>query len=1090
MKKIITFCLFISLLLFSNLRANDALQKVTLQLQWKHQFEFAGFYAAKAKGFYKEVGLDVEFIEYDSKKSIVETVLNKEAEFGLTYSSLIAEFLKGKEVVFVANYFKQSPLVIVTQPSIKTPAMLRNKKVMGVSDNIDNITLKLMLEKFGISLDEIINVPTSYSINEFTNKSVDAMALFTTNEIYQFDQLGIKYNIFNPSLYGHEYYDVNLFTSKEYAFNNPEVVEKFKEASNRGWEYALTHKEEIANLILKEYNSQNKTKDALLFEAYQIEQLMFTKTQKIGYIDPLRVQFIAQNFIESGYVDASRLNTLDSLLYHHPKSIKDDDNPLNLTKKEREFIVQHPKILLGTGDSWEPYSIKRPDGKIVGFDQDILNLVNKMTGANFVLQHGDWATMQELAKERRIDGLATLTMSKERKEFLNFSDRYTFLIKNVYVKQGNPKNIRSLKDLEGKTISVHKGNIADEKFAKSIKSAKIIYSPTQLDMLKEVIYGEADATSGNGATEYMMAKLGLPYMKNAFALDYRQSLHFAVRNDWPEAITILNKGLRAITEEKRIALHSKWFAQVNNFVRNHLNLSPQEQNYLNSKEHITMCVDPDWEPYEFIDKYGNHKGLAADFMQLIEKKINKKIKLIKTKTWEESLKFIQKQKCDILSFVNQSSDRDRYLNFTPTIYSEPTVIATQSSVAYLDGFGALEGKTIGLVKGYITDEYITKHYPKIKIKYIKNYEEGIALVSEGQINAIVNSLLGTAHLIRKSNLIDIKIAGKAKLLNKHRIGVIKEDGVLHSILSKAVQDISQKEKDKILSNWISVKFEQGYNYTLFWQMLSVVILILIALYYRQYTINKLNQKLQAKMEVQLQAIIEKDHMIFEQNKLIAMGEMIENIAHQWRQPLSQINSAVMLIDLDLKQNQSSNPNIESKLLEIESLTKYLSNTIDDFKDFYAKDKSRELFHVTDAINKALSIINASLRYHKIKLITQIDQSLEINSLINELQQVILILLNNAKDALISRNIKAPQITIELLKHKDHIIIKVSDNAGGVEPKHLSKIFEPYFTTKHKSQGTGLGLYIAKLIIEESLCASLEVKNSSTGASFIIKFKVN
>ncbi|MEA2027495.1 MAG: ABC transporter substrate-binding protein, partial [Campylobacterota bacterium] len=613
-KKVIAIWLFASFLLFSNLLANDSLQKIKLQLQWKHQFEFAGFYAAKTQGFYKEVGLDVEFIEYDNTQSIVDTVLNKKAHFGLTYSSLIAEFLKGKEVVFVANYFKQSPLVIVTQPSIKTPAMLKGKRVMGVSDNIDNITLKLMLEKFGISLDQIKNIPTSYSVNEFANKAVDAMALFTTNEIYQLDQLGVKYNLFNPSLYGHEYYDVNLFTTKEYALNNPEVIEKFKEASNRGWKYALAHKDEMVNLILKEYNTQNKTKEALLFEAHQIEQLMFTKTQKIGYIDPLRVQFIAQNFIESGYVDASRLDALDHLLYNHPKRIIQHDNTLRLTKKEREFIVKHPKIILGTGDSWEPYSIKRPDGKIVGFDQDILNLVNKKTGANFVLQHGDWTTMQELARKRQIDGLATLTMTKERKEFLNFSDKYTFLLKNVYVKQGNPKNIRSLRDLEGKTISVHKGNIADEKFAKSVKNAKIIYSSTQLDMLKEVIYGEADATSGNGATEYMMAKLGLPYMKNAFALDYLQSLHFAIRDDWPEAITIFNKGLRSISQEQRIALHSKWFAQVNHFIRNQLKLSNKEQNYLNSKEYITMCVDPDWEPYEYIDSQGKHRGLAANFI--------------------------------------------------------------------------------------------------------------------------------------------------------------------------------------------------------------------------------------------------------------------------------------------------------------------------------------------------------------------------------------------------------------------------------------------------------------------------------------------
>jgi len=759
-----------------------------------------------------------------------------------------------------------------------------------------------------------------------------------------------------------------------------------------------------------------------------------------------------------------------------------------LTPKEKDFIRKHPKIVLGTGDSWEPYSIQRPDGTIVGFDQDILNEVNRATGANFVLKLGDWATMQELAKKKEIDGLATLTITKERKEFLNFSDKYTLLIKNVYVKQGNPKKIHSLKDLEGKTISVHRGNVADEKFAKSIKNAKIIYSPTVIDMLKEVIYGDADATSGNGATEYMMAKQGLPYMKNAFALDYSQTLHFALRDDWSEALSILNKGLRAIEEGQIIALHGKWFSKINDFNKHRLELSNQEQNYLSNKEHITMCVDPDWEPYEQIDEKGKHRGLAADFIQLIEKKIGKEIKLVPTKTWKESLEAIQNRRCEILSFLNQSPDRDRYLNFTPTLYSEPEVIIAKDEVAYLDGIASLEDKSIGLVKGYRTDEYITQNYPKLKIKYIKNYEEGIELVSKSQIDATINSLLGTAHLIRKSNLIDIKIAGKTQLLNDYRIGIAKKDTLLHSILSKAVSEVSQKERDTILANWISVKFEQGYDYSLIWKLLLVVIFIFLVLYYRQYTINRLNRELKIQMEAQLQSIVEKDRMIFQQNKLVAMGEMIENIAHQWRQPLTQINSAVMLIDLNLDTKSNEYEMIESKLIEIESMTKYLSSTIDDFRNFYAKDKEKKSFNIATRIENTLSVLEASLTYHSIEVEKQLDQSLNITSLPNELQQVLLILINNAKDVLVSRNSMQPKITITLVKISQGIAITISDNAGGIEEEYLDKIFEPYFTTKHKSKGTGLGLYIAKLIIQESLGGKLEVTNSPSGASFRIECK--
>ena len=136
-----TLLLFCVLALFSQA---DGPTKPKLQLQWKHQFEFAGFYAAKEKGFYRDVGLDVELIEYDKTKDITDEVLKGRTQYGLSYSSIIAEYTEGKPLVLVANFFKQSPLVLIAQEDIKTPTSLKGKKVMGVSNSIDNITLLLM----------------------------------------------------------------------------------------------------------------------------------------------------------------------------------------------------------------------------------------------------------------------------------------------------------------------------------------------------------------------------------------------------------------------------------------------------------------------------------------------------------------------------------------------------------------------------------------------------------------------------------------------------------------------------------------------------------------------------------------------------------------------------------------------------------------------------------------------------------------------------------------------------------------------------------------------------------------------------------
>jgi C4-dicarboxylate-specific signal transduction histidine kinase len=228
--------------------------------------------------------------------------------------------------------------------------------------------------------------------------------------------------------------------------------------------------------------------------------------------------------------------------------------------------------------------------------------------------------------------------------------------------------------------------------------------------------------------------------------------------------------------------------------------------------------------------------------------------------------------------------------------------------------------------------------------------------------------------------------------------------------------------------------------------------------------------------------------MIKQTKLAQMGEMIENIAHQWRQPLAQINSAILLADALLEQNNFQDDKVTKKLLEIESLTAYMSKTINDFQDFLNPNKIKETFFLHEAIEKSLLIVKGSLVSHDIELIVNMDKKLSCELYKNELEQVLVILINNARDVLIDRKIKNPKIFINTQKIGTHYIIEVADNAGGIDSDIIEKIFDPYFTTKHKTQGTGLGLYMATMIIESGFDAKLSVDNTSDGASFKIYMK--
>ncbi len=212
-------------------------------------------------------------------------------------------------------------------------------------------------------------------------------------------------------------------------------------------------------------------------------------------------------------------------------------------------------------------------------------------------------------------------------------------------------------------------------------------------------------------------------------------------------------------------------------------------------------------------------------------------------------------------------------------------------------------------------------------------------------------------------------------------------------------------------------------------------------------------------------------------------EIIANIAHQWRQPLSQINATVSLIDKLLYEKKIQDPEIEEKLQEIERLTKYMSKTIDDFKTNF--DAIKEKVQLQEIIGEALEPLLGSFKDANISLISEIDNSYEIECYRDELKQIIIVLLNNAKDALLDRNTFNALVKISVSKVQSSYCIDISDNAGGISKSVMSKMFEPYYTTKHSSTGTGLGLFMARKIIQEKHNGSLEVKNVAQGSCFSI-----
>jgi len=226
-----------------------------------------------------------------------------------------------------------------------------------------------------------------------------------------------------------------------------------------------------------------------------------------------------------------------------------------------------------------------------------------------------------------------------------------------------------------------------------------------------------------------------------------------------------------------------------------------------------------------------------------------------------------------------------------------------------------------------------------------------------------------------------------------------------------------------------------------------------------------------------------EQLLVHQSKLASMGGMIANIAHQWRQPLTHLSYVNMNLKVAYEQDKLTPSYFNKKTNEINSQIEFMSNTINDFRNFFKVDKKIENFDVYDCFKTTYNLLDATLKHHNIEIEIKSDKDVFINSYKNELAQVIFNILNNAKEEFINKNIKDPKINVEICESKKEILLIISDNASGIDKNIVDKIFEPYFTTK--KNGMGIGLYMSKVIIEQHMKGKLEVKNILDGVLFKI-----
>lgn len=309
----------------------NKLEKVVLQLAWKHQFQFAGYYAALHKGYYEKAGLEVVIVKGGEGRFAREEVLGGRAHYGVAGAELVLHRADGNPFVVLAPIFQHSPSVLLTREDsgILNLQDLIGKRVMLLPGKKDADILAAFLNE-GIAIDSIKRMDQSYNLNDLIEGRTDAVSAYLTNEPWQLEQEGIVPEIISPQTYGVDFYSDCLFTTDQEIEKHPKRVEKFLEASLRGWEYAMAHPDEIIDILLTDYGLK-KERDHLRYEANSIRKIMLPDLVQIGHMNPGRWRHIASTYVKLGMIDPGF--SLEGFLY-------DPDPEVDYTKVKWIVAVQ------------------------------------------------------------------------------------------------------------------------------------------------------------------------------------------------------------------------------------------------------------------------------------------------------------------------------------------------------------------------------------------------------------------------------------------------------------------------------------------------------------------------------------------------------------------------------------------------------------------------------------------------------------------------------------------------------------------------------------------------------------------------------
>ncbi|EAT14516.1 transporter substrate-binding domain-containing protein [Desulfuromonas acetoxidans] len=743
-----------------------------------------------------------------------------------------------------------------------------------------------------------------------------------------------------------------------------------------------------------------------------------------------------------------------------------EDETLGLTPQQRQWILEHPRVRVGTGSTWPPYDF-REEGQYRGLARDYLDLIHKKTGLTFDYSFTDtWESLQLSLSNEQIDLLPAIYQHNAAQSPFLFTTPYIQAREFLFIRDDH-QGIDVLDDIRHHRAVMVKGSGTTPQIRHNYPSVTILEVDTISQALDALMDDRADFYIDTySAVNFVANKNHFVGIRAAFAVDLvNTQLSMAVSRQQPQLLAILQAALDDISTVQRQQIEQRWLT-ANDPQRQKVQLTAAERDWLKQHPVVTFSGDPQRAPTTFYDAKGVYSGVIADYLEQISQRTGLQFEARRQRDLVTALHLFQEHQVDLIDVVGYSPSRFEQMDFSSEHIRVDHVIVVRQSARQFRRITELSQYNVGVVDGNVVGEKILKDVPEALLSRFSNALTGLKALSRGEIDAFIVDLPTFDYDSERAGLSNLKVSGATPYSYALYFGIQKDLPELRSIINKALQSIDANERREIYRRWIAFEYEADIDYRLLWQSAAIFLVIIAATLWW-------NRRLKAEVERRRQAeaalLVAKEAA---EQATKAKSVFLAHMSHDIRTPLNSVIGFTDILDTLIK-----DPVQKGYLRSIKIGGKALLGIINDILDLSKIEAGQMVLHRENVNPHQLfrdmeQLFHEQIRHKNLNFVVDVDEALPQSLLVDavRLRQILLNLIGNA-----IKFTEQGYVTLRVQKifrdaqcSKLDLQIDVEDSGMGISPDDHESIFQMFQQSKGQDErrfgGSGLGLAICQKLV--------------------------